>query len=111
MTIQELLANYTETYGVPTQYGTMDEMCDPPFIVYMGYAPDHFYADNIPYVKQKAYRIEYYFKTKDESLEETLESTLSSDGWIFDRSDDLYISQEKLYAIYYYIERMQNYGN
>lgn len=107
MTIQELLTSLE----IPAQYGSMDEAVDPPYIIYMGSMPDNYYFDNIPYVKQKAYRLEYYFKDKNESLEETLETLLASDGWTFTKSDDLYISQENIYAVYYYIERMQNYGN
>ena len=111
MTIQELLAAYSTQNKVPVQYGTMDEMVDPPFLVYLGMAPEHFYADNIPYVKQKAYQLEYYFLNKNESLEDNLEDALTSDGWFFTRSDDIYIETENIYVIYYYVERITNYGN
>lgn len=107
MTIQELL---TES-PIPAQYGVMDEAIDPPFIVYLGMQPDVFAADNIPYVKYQSYRIEYYFKNKNESLENQLEDLLKSDGWFFTRSDDVYIESENMFVIYYYIERIQNYGN
>lgn len=107
MTIQELLSQSS----IPAQYGVMDEIVDPPFIVYMGQSPDIFYADNQSYVQNKSYRIEYYFKDKNEELEEELEELLSSDGWIYDKSDDIYISSEHIFTIYYYIERMQHYGN
>jgi len=51
--------------------------------------------------KANKYRVEYYFKTKNEEKEETIEKLLLDGGFLYEKSEDVYIESEDLYVIYY----------
>lgn len=73
----------------------------PPFIAYTGIGQDKFLCDNTIYVKRNSYRLEYYFTTKDEELENKLEDFLLELGFIYTKSGDISISDENVSVIYY----------
>lgn len=86
---------------LPVAYSKFDSVQPLPFIVYMGAGQDVFAADNTYYHTQNKYRIEYYYKTKDEAQERALEAILLAHGLKYSKSDDTYIEDEKTYVIYY----------
>lgn len=73
----------------------------PPFIAYMSTGQNSFLADNTIYTKENTYRLEYYFKRKNEELEDKLENMLLSLGYIYTKSEDVYINEEDVTVIYY----------
>ena len=79
------------------------EVTDPPFIIYMGAGQDTFQADDKHYWKENSYRIEYYFANKDEEKESAIEEALSKAGYIYEKSEDVYIDSEDVFVIYYTI--------
>lgn len=101
MTITELI----NTFSIPAGYGVFQERQKPPFVLYLGAGQGHFIADNMIYAKQEQYQLEYYFTKKKAALENEIESKLISDGWLYEKSEDVYIEDQKLFVIYYTVWR------
>ena len=92
-----------QSTGLPCAYSHFKKGQTPPYIVYIGNGQDVFEADNTHYWKQNTYRVEYYFTTKNESNEEAIETALLDNGFLYDKSEDVYIEDEGVFVIYYYI--------
>lgn len=98
-----MINNVLNQIGLPVAYGRFMEVTDPPFIIYMGAGQDTFQADDKHYWKENSYRIEYYFANKDEEKESAIEEALSEAGYIYEKSEDVYIDSEDVFVIYYTI--------
>lgn len=94
--------------GLPVAYGTFKSIQKPPYIIYMGNGQSRKLADNTVYHKGNKYRLELYFVYKDEQIESNIEDLLLSEGWLYDKSEDVFIESEKIYLIYYTIRRIKN---
>jgi len=92
-----------QSTGIPCAYSHFKKKQSPPYIVYIGNGQEVFEADNTHYWKQNSYQVEYYFTTKDESNEEAIESALLENGFLYEKSEDIYIEDEEVFVIYYYI--------
>lgn len=92
-----------QSTGLPCAYSHFRTSQEPPYIVYIGNGQDVFEADNTHYWKQNAYQVEYYFTTKSESNEASIENALLSAGYLYEKSEDIYIEDEDVFVIYYYI--------
>ena len=99
MTIYEVL----QSTNLPCAYSHFKTKQTPPYIVYIGNGQDVFEADNTHYWKQNTYQVEYYFTTKNESNEEAIETALLNNGFLYDKSEDVYIEDQGVFLIYYYI--------
>lgn len=100
MTLFEIL----QQTGLPCAYSHFDEEnspAAPPYIVYLGGGQDNFEADNTYYYQQNRYQIEYYFTKKDEDAEAQIEQLLLANGYLYDKSEDVYIEDEGVFVIYY----------
>ena len=75
----------------------------PPYIVYIGNGQNNALADNTIYWRENTYQVEFYFIRKDEALEKNIEDKLLQDGYIFEKSEDVYIEDEDVFVIYYYV--------
>ena len=89
--------------GLPCAYSHFKKAQSPPYIVYIGNGQETFEADNTHYYKQNSYQVEYYFTTKNESNEEAIEQALLDNGFLYEKSEDVYIEDEGVFVIYYYI--------
>lgn len=89
--------------GIPVRYSHFEEEQNAPFLVYIGDGQAGFLADDQVYESNNQYQVELYFKKKNEKLEKELERLLATDGYIFEKSEDIYIKSEGLYVIYYHI--------
>ena len=49
------------------------------------------------------HQIEYYFAKKDEKMEAIIEQTLLDDGYIYEKSDDIFLDDEGVFLIYYHV--------
>lgn len=87
--------------GLPVAYSHFKKKIEPPFLVYLGDGQETLIADNKNYWRENAYQVEFYFKKKDEGLEEKIENILEENDYIFDKSEDVYVNSENLYVIYY----------
>ena len=99
MTIFQVL----QSTGLPCAYSHFKKKQSPPYIVYIGNGQETFQADNTHYYKQNSYQVEYYFTTKNESNEEAIETALVDNGFLYEKSEDIYIEEEEVFVIYYYI--------
>lgn len=101
MTIYELL----QTLDMPSAYGKFDKRHSLPCLIYLGAGQEHFIADNKIYTKQEQYQVEYYFVKKSAEKEAEVEDAFINDGWIYEKSEDVYVEDEKVYMIYYTVWR------
>ena len=107
MTLYEILTDPNTGLGIPCAYshfGKGDNVPEePPFLVYMGNGQGNFRADNTYYHSENQYRLEYYFTEKDETMEARIEALLLENGYLYDKSEDVYIEDEGVFVIYYQI--------
>ena len=89
--------------GLPCAYSHFRTAQDPPYIVYIGNGQDTFEADNTHYWRRNTYQVEYYFTTKNEQNEASIEDALLTAGYLYDKSEDIYIEDQNVFVIYYYI--------
>lgn len=100
MSIQSTLQKLKQK-GIPAAYGRFKKRQDLPFLVYMSTGQWNEAADNTYYYSRNSYQLEYYFKEKDEAKERAIEEQLIEDGYLYDKSDDVYIEEEDVFVIYY----------
>lgn len=101
MTIYEVLQS-TKLPCVYSHFRDTDKPKKPPYIVYIGNGQNQFKADNTRFYHNNLYQIEYYFTQKDESNESAIETALLDNGFLFDKSEDIFIEDEDVFVIYYY---------
>ena len=92
-----------QSTGLPCAYSHFKKAQSPPYIVYIGNGQDVFEADNTHYYRRNTYQVEYYFTTKNESNEAAIEDAFLENGYLYDKSEDVYIEDEGVFVIYYYI--------
>lgn len=90
-----------QSTGLPCAYSHFKKAQSPPYIVYIGNGQDTFEADNTHYYKRNTYQVEYYFTTKSESNEAAIEEALLENGYLYEKSEDVYIESEGVFVIYY----------
>lgn len=90
--------------GLPCVYSHSEKGVTPPYIAYIGSGQEQFKADNTRFSYYNTYQVEFYFKEKNEDLEETIEQTLLADGFFFDKSEDIFLEDENVFLIYYYVQ-------
>ena len=99
MSIYQIL----QSTDLPCAYSHFKTPQEPPYIVYIGNGQDNLDADNTHYWRNNRYQVEYYFTTKNESNEASIEDALLGAGYLYDKSEDVYIEDEGVFVIYYYI--------
>lgn len=92
-----------QSTGLPCAYSHFRTKQSPPYIVYIGSGQDVFEADNTHYYKENTYQVEYYFTTKDESNEASIEDALLEAGYLYEKSEDVFIEDQGVFVIYYYV--------
>lgn len=86
---------------IPCAYSHFKSDQAVPYIVYIGNGQNVDRADNTHYWSENTYQVEYYFKTKDETKEATIEAALLAGGYQFTKSADTFIEAENVFVIYY----------
>ena len=89
--------------GLPCAYSHFKTNQTPPYIVYIGNGQDNLDADNTHYWRNNRYQVEYYFTAKNESNEASIENALLTAGYLYDKSEDVYIEDQGVFVIYYYV--------
>ena len=97
MTIYQVL----QITGLPCAYSHFKKPVDPPYIVYIGNGQNVMEADNTHYWRRNQYQVEYYFTTKNEQNEASIEDALLGAGYLYDKDEDVYIEDEGVFVIYY----------
>lgn len=95
------LLKVADDLNIPVAFGAFDEPQDPPFACVLGAGQDQFHADGIPYEKWNLYDFEYYFENKDVDREEAIEEELTAAGFVYRKSEDVYIDDENMYQVTY----------
>ncbi|MBR3321915.1 MAG: hypothetical protein IKG04_08435 [Exiguobacterium sp.] len=88
---------------LPCVYSHFKTDQTPPYIVYIGSGQNTSDADNTHYWRENTYQVEYYFTTKDESNETAIEDALLGAGYLYTKSEDVYIEDEGVFVIYYQV--------
>lgn len=99
MTVYQMLTEL----GRPVAYGYHSEEQELPYFCIMGAGQDQFEADNTYYIRKDRWQIEYYFKQKDPELERQIEDLLLSNGYLYGKSEDVYVEGQDVFLIYYTI--------
>lgn len=104
MTLYQILTDPNTGLDLPCVYShfrDQDVEVSPPYLVYIGDGQDNFEADNSYYWSRNRYQIEYYFTEKDESQEAAIEKVLLDNGYLYTKSEDVYIEEMGVFVIYY----------
>ena len=89
--------------GLPCAYSHFKKPQEPPYIVYIGSGQNQMRADDTRYWHENTYQVEYYFTEKNEANEEAIEAALIADGYLFEKSEDVYSEEDDVFLIYYYV--------
>ena len=92
-----------QSTGLPCAYSHFKTPQSPPYLVYIGNGQDNLDADNTHYWRNNRYQVEYYSTDKNEQNEAAIENALLGNGFLYDKSEDVYIEAEGVFVIYYYI--------
>lgn len=92
-----------KSLGLPVAYGKFKSKPKLPFIVFMQSGSNNFFADNKVFKKNNSNYIELYSEAKDFENEGKLEDLLDANEIPWEKSADIYISDEDLILIRYYI--------
>ena len=93
-----------ESMDLPWAYMVIrDAEIEPPFVVYYGSGQNKISADNTHYWSENTYNLEYYFKEKNSTHEEGIEAAILAEGFQFEKSEDVYLDDEDVFAVYYYL--------
>lgn len=88
---------------LPCAYSHFRTPQEPPYVVYIGNGQDVVAADNTHYWRKNRYQVEYYFTEKNEANETSIEDALLAAGFLYEKSEDIYIEDEEVFVIYYYV--------
>lgn len=94
-----------KTLNIPVAYDHFDsnKNVKPPFIAYRETSPSTFKADGITYFRDYNYEIELVTEIKDVVLEETIESLLTQNLIPYDKNDEVWDEDERIYHNFYEI--------
>lgn len=104
MTYQDI-STMVASIGLPYAYNEFPDGTDqaPPFICFLYDSSDDFAADNTNYAKIRPLVIELYTDNKDFTLEQTVETTLASNGLFYTRNET-YIASERMFLVTFTME-------
>lgn len=106
MTLYQILTDPQTGLKIPCAYSHFrgDEVpAAPPYLVYLGGGQRIFEADNTFYHRENGYQLEFYFTEKDEETEASIEQLLLDHGYLYEKSEDVYIEEQDVFVIYYSI--------
>ena len=99
------LYDLLKTLGIPVAYDHFDsnKNVNPPFVVYREIAPDTFKAEDITYYRPYDYEIELVTSVKNPTLEETIENLFTTNKIPYNKEDEVWDDDEKIYHNFYEI--------
>ncbi len=101
----ENLFKILKQVGIPVAYDHFEDnkITHPPFMAYREQSPDSFKADNIVYSAFFNYEIELVTQKKDVELEEKISDLLNENEIPYEKNDEVWDNEEKIYHIFYEI--------
>ena len=99
------LYDLLKTLGIPVAYDHFDsnKEISIPFMVYRETSPSTFRADDITYHQAFNYEIELVTEKKEIALERQLEGLLTTNKIPYEKNDEVWDDEEKIYHNYYEI--------
>ena len=99
------LFDILKTMNIPVAYDhfSSDENVKPPFMAYREQKPDTFKADGLTYYRPYNYEIELVTIKKEPAIEEQLEDLLTENNIPYDKGDEVWDEEEKIYHNFYEI--------
>lgn len=99
------LFNLLIELDIPVAYDHFDERTEvfPPFLVYRERKPDSLAADNRIFYSFPNYELELVTENKDFELENKIKQLLSDNGIVYDKPDEIWDKDEKIYHIFFEI--------
>ena len=98
-----MIYDVLKSTGLPCAYSHFKMAQEPPYIDYIGNGQNTMKADDTVYWRNNTYQVEYYFTKKNETNETAIENALLNAGYIYDKSEDVYIEDQGVFVIYYTI--------
>ncbi len=94
-----------KTLNIPVAYDHFnnEQKVIPPFVAYRELSPETFKADGKTYYRPYEFEIELVTEKKDVALEKTIEELLTTNNIPYDKSDEVWDSDEKIYHNYFEI--------
>ena len=99
------LYDLLRTLNIPVAYDHFDsnKEISIPFLVYRELALDTFRADDITYHQFNNFEIELITEKKDVALEKQIEGLLTTNKIPYNKNDEVWDNEEKIYHNYYEI--------
>lgn len=92
-----------KTLNIPVAYNSFATATTPPFIAYRETSPETFKADGKTYYRPYEFEIELVTTFKDVALEKTIEELLNTNNIPYNKSDEVWDDDEKIYHNFYEI--------
>ena len=94
-----------KTLNIPVAYDHFDtnKNVEPPFVAYREIGADTFKADGTTYYRPYEFEIELITSKKDVSLQQQIESLLTTNKIPYDVYDEVWDEEEKIYHNFYEI--------
>ena len=94
-----------KTLNIPVAYDHFDtnKNVEPPFVAYREIGADTFKADGATYYRPYEFEIELVTSKKDVSLQQQIESLLTTNKIPYDVFDEVWDEEEKIYHNFYEI--------
>ena len=101
----ETIYNLLKTINIPVAYDHFDsnKNINPPFMVYRETEATTFKADDITYKRLNNFEIELITEIKDVALERQIEDLLTENIIPYDKTEDIWDDEEKIYHIFFEI--------
>ena len=101
----EKLYMLLKTLNIPIAYDHFndDKKMIPPFLAYREQIPSNFKADNLTFISFFNFELELVTEKKDIELERKIEKLLTNNNISYDKSDEIWDREEKIYHIFYEI--------
>ena len=103
MSIFDILARDSGLPCVYSHFKDKNAPQTPPYLAYIGAGQDNFEADDTYYHSRNEYQLEYYFTQKNSTKEAEIEQILLDNGYLYTKSEDVYIEDQGVFVIYYNI--------
>ena len=99
------LYDLLKTLKIPVAYDHFEsnKNVNPPFVVYREIAPDTFKAEDITYYRPYDYEVELVTSVKNPTLEETIENLFTTNKIPYNKEDEVWDDDEKIYHNFYEI--------
>lgn len=100
---QKVLYTILKTLNIPIAYDHFDKKVIPPFIAYRETPSDLLKADGKTYFRTYNYELELITTKKDMALEQQIEKLLTDNNIPYDKEEEVWDTQEKIYHNFYEI--------